>query len=184
MKSLIYARHSKKQHSIILQEGLDYAAQNTIGKGEEYTDLFYGPLYRTLQSILVAVATLGIKAKVHEPIEEIGTQEMFEKLATDKFKELVKAGDSNLTALRKSNLELYKEVVETAKCGVQKMFDKISENGKGLACGHSPVIEAAAEAFRDVDLKDYGWQLHECEAIVFVQDDKSNITVKKIIRVQ
>jgi hypothetical protein len=90
-------------------------------------------------------------------------------VATDEFRAAVKCGKSNLEALREvARPEFFEVFTQKAKEGVEKMLNLMQDGGVGLACGHSPVIEAAAEAFGK---KMNGLQLKECDYVTFIQDD-------------
>ena len=170
MKRLRYVRHAPKDGQIIGQGGLDLAQEKAPERN--YTDLFYGPLYRTVQTILAAVASFGCKARVHEPIKEVGTDELFTKMVTPRFKEAVKSGLSNLEAINKvHNAHQLRKWEEMAAQGVQRMFDLISEDGHGLCYGHDPVIPLAARAFGL-----HSRSLNELEYIDFKQDNSGKIT--------
>ncbi len=172
MKRLRYVRHGDKEGQLIGQEGLDLTQKKTP-KGN-YTDLFYGPLYRTLQTILAAVCSFGCKARVHYPIEQIGTTDLFTGMATPGFKETVNSGSSNLEALDKVHKpSQVKKWEEMAAQGVKRMFDLIQEDGHGLCYGHDPVIPLAARAFGAKDAQ----SLDPLEYLDFQQDDSGEITV-------
>jgi len=172
MKRLRYVRHAPKDGQIIGKKGL-HLAQVKAPAGS-YTELFYGPLYRTLQTILAAVASLGCKARVHEPIDEIGTDELFGKMVTQEFKEAVKSGLSNLEAIDKvHDAHQLRKWEKTAGIGVEKMFDLMLEGGHGLCYGHDPVIPLAARAFGLHSVR----SLNELEYIDFQQDHSGEITV-------
>jgi len=175
MKRLRYVRHGDKEGQLIGQEGLD-STQKKTPKGN-YTDLFYGPLYRTLQTILAAVCSFGCKARVHYPIEQVGTTDLFTGMITPGFKETVKRGSSNLEAIDKVHKSSQvKKWEKMAAQGVERMFDLIPEDGHGLCYGHDPVIPLAARAFGTEDVQ----SLDELEYIDFIQTDAGRIHVTKL----
>jgi len=172
MKRLRYVRHAPKEGKIIGQAGLDLT-QEKVPKGN-YTDIFYGLVYRTVQTVLAAVASLDCKARVHEPIKEVGTDELLAEMSTPESKRAEKSGLSILEALDKvHNAHQLRKWEKIAAQGVQKMFDLIQKDGYGLCYGHDPVIPLAARALGLHSIR----SLNELEYIDFVQDDSGKIDV-------
>ena len=177
MKTLIYVRHSLKDGQVIGIKGIELAVKKE--PQAQITDLFHGIFVRTAQSLIAAVTNPGNlvnDATLHPIVEEIGTPEQFAEIATVAFKDAVKTGKSNLEAAKLTMDLNFMSFLKKSATGVEKMFEQTEDNGTGLAYGHSPVIEAAAEYF-DCNLN--GRQLKECEYLVFIQDDDGKITVQK-----
>ncbi len=81
MKRLRYMRHLyyEKKNGGVPQRELD-RAQKEAPKSN-YTDIFYSPTYRTIQTALAIVAGLKLPVRIHEPIEiteEPKLKEIFE----------------------------------------------------------------------------------------------------------
>ncbi|MFH1900181.1 MAG: histidine phosphatase family protein [Patescibacteria group bacterium] len=164
MKTLIYWRHSDKKGEVISQEGLDAAqikAQDTLKK-YSISHVFAGALVRTWQTLCAIMGSLGIIAKVHEIVTEIGDNDQFQnwKNAGAKFG----SGTSNLNAARQLPKSIFQQVCKNALEGVEKMFATMNELETGLIVGHSPVIEMAALA-AGLDLN--ATQLETNEYIIF-----------------
>jgi len=159
MKRLRYMRHFDydRKTGYVLQTELDRAQERAIPNG--YTDIFYGPLYRTLQTALTVVAALSVKTRIHETIVEIGDGPVI-----DKALDILKSMD-------KGEKPLYSpwEYVEP----LRKIFGLImSETGHGLAVGNGPMIELAALGLgRKIDVVPKG------EHIDFIQDELGKISV-------
>jgi hypothetical protein len=175
MKKLRYVRHSLKDGAIIGAEGLAYA-QGKAPAGD-YTDLFYGPLYRTLQTVLAVIAAIGCQpgTKVHMPIAEIGSDELFKVMANDAFKAAVKAGKTNIEAVYEAGHSSDQLEIWTADAanGVKKMLDEMPDGSFGIALGHDPVIPMAAQAF-DCPVP----SLKEMEYVDFIQYTDGTIVVE------
>ncbi len=178
MKALVYVRHSIKgagaNSAIILREGIE-AARKAVRynlPSYAYSHVFYGPEYRTVQTLLVYLASGGWRAEIHEPVEEIGTNELFQGWA--KMGAKLGAGKTNIDALREAfHPVTFRHFCDKALEGVTKMFDQMADDETGLAVGHSPVIEMAAEASgASMD----GKQLPENGFAYFIQDDTGAIT--------
>ena len=58
---------------------------------------------------------------------------------------------------------------EALAAEVRRLFDAIPEGGKGLAVGHTPLIETAVSRLTGTPVAD----LHECEGVLVVQDGGS-----------
>lgn len=164
---------------LITQEGLDQIQKQVIGEplSKDYTDLFMGPLYRTPQSELAEIAAIGCKARVHFPIEEVGTDEAFDEMVTPEFKDLVKNGATNLEALQKTlDPEIFKKKCADFSGGVEKMFSLIQKNGVGLVLGHDPIISMWAINYGYTEAR----SLKELEYIIFAQNSQGQIRVVDI----
>lgn len=175
LKRLRYLRHSIKDGAIIGEKGLAYAREKA--PAGNYTDLFYGPLYRTVQTVLATIAWLGCAARtrVHALVAEIGTEELFKEMANDAFKAATGKGKTNIEALfmaghSDDQLALWRA---DAANGVKKMLDEIPNGGLGLALGHDPVIPLAAIACGNPVPS-----LKEMEFLDFIQWNNGSITVE------
>lgn len=181
-KRLRYGRHGKKDGQIIGPDGLKQIA-DVISDGRHYgnytfTDIFYGVLYRSVQTALAVVAGLApfnseLNVQVHPPIEEAGTEELFKEMATPDFRKAVKAGATNLEALDKVHpREKIAEWEGLAGTGVKKMFDAMQDGGNGFfPGGHDPIIALAARHFGCKAACSMG----ELEYMDFVQEDDGSI---------
>ena len=170
MKRLRYVRHSDKAGDFISAEGLE-RARKEVPEGQ-YTDAFYGPIYRTLQTLAAAIGGLiggmmSCEIKVHQPVEEIGTTDLFAEMATPEFKAAVSSGFSNFEAV--DEVHLWEKVhgweVNAAKC-VAWMFSEMDDGGFGLAYGHDPLISLAARYLGFKDAR----SLKTLEYIDFIED--------------
>ncbi len=69
MKRLRYMRHARynEEGGGVPQEELDRVQK--VAPAGNYTDVFYTPAYRAIQTALAIVAGLGCKARVYEPFD-------------------------------------------------------------------------------------------------------------------
>lgn len=193
MKTLIYWRHSVKgsgdHKNDIMQEGLDAtsrAIEVAIGKDvaliAQTTHFFAGPLKRTWQTLVpVLVHFVNNEvwdpkgAKIHEEIHEIGATDLF-KMWTDGG---VKFGGprTNFRACLEDMHQInFQKAQDDAVIGVKKMMVLMSDGEAGLAVGHSPIIELAADA-TGLHMTNAP-QLKENEYIIFEQDEAGIITAR------
>jgi hypothetical protein len=175
-KRLRYVRHSLKDgnNNTIGPKGLALISEKS--PEGNYTDLFYGLLYRTVQSVLAIIAAIGCVARtrVHTPIKAIGNDELFADMANDAFKAAVKEGKTNVQAVLASHTEAHiEDYKEIAIAGVKEMLDAMPDDGFGLALGHDPVIPLAA-----ITLGYDFPSLKEMEYLDFVLYDDGTITVE------
>lgn len=171
-KELTYVRHAKrpKNSETVGSRGLKQAqkraAQGAYGK--DFTDFFHGPIFRTSQTLLAITLAIGCQGKIHKPIMEIGTEEIFDEMYTEeeeKFEETDEAKhliDIEILC-RVHSLEMIKKWTALAAKGVKTMFDLMKGN-HGLACGHEPIIPFAALGFGHMPIS-----LNELDCVVFKQ---------------
>ncbi|MCX6744470.1 MAG: hypothetical protein NTX82_03020 [Candidatus Parcubacteria bacterium] len=171
MKNIRFMRHSVKQGSFIGVEGL--ALAQTVD-ATHVTDLFHSCVLRTAQTLLAIVASQGLKARIHPPIEEIGNPSMFEELATIEYRDAESKGHDSLTAFMMAfyTEKERKPFRDKALLGLKKMFDLMPDGGYGLAIGHDPFISLCAMAcgFK-------AGSLQPLEFYDFEQDDDGTIRV-------
>lgn len=163
MKKLRYLRHlpfSPKRG--ISQKNLD-RAQLEAPRGD-YTDVFYGPLYRTPQTALAIVAGLEARPWVHQTIQEIG-----DGATIDSALNILKLMDQGK---KQTDTTLFEKYVLN---GLRKMFNLLNKEGYGLAIGHGPIIELTYRHFGDY----YKRKIGNFEFVDFIQDETGKISVVK-----
>ncbi len=179
VKTLRYVRHSLKDgaNNAIGPKGIALTKEKAVFA--PYTDIFYG-IYRTCQTALAYICHIGCApgTRVHTPITEIGTDELFAEMVNAEFKAAVKSGKTNIQAIYEAG-HPEKQLVawsEDAALGVRKMLDLIPVGGFGLALGHDPIIPLAAKA--------YGYSipsLKEMEYLDFELHDDGSIRAEVVI---
>jgi hypothetical protein len=171
-KTVRYMRHSDRVWQIIGPAGLD-RAQREAPKGD-YTDIFHSQLIRTAQTALAIVASLGIKARVHAPIDELGKDTMFDYLVTEEFKAACEAGQTSFEAFYSTTSpENIANLEELIMSGLKTVFMRINDGGFALVIGHEPFISICAKIAGQQNARELG----TLEYIDFVLDDDGNITV-------
>ena len=179
VKTLRWQRHADKDSEWISMDGLQQAANSVeMIDGQSFTDVFFGPLPRTLQT-LTAMMTgnpdkFDPEINQHGCIDQICTLEMATDLVTPKVKELM-SGDKPLNpkeAVCKGHsaqqIVIWKEILAT---GVKIMLNKM-KGEHGLAIGHTLLIPFAAEQitgleFDHIETMEYiDFQLMEDDTIM------------------
>lgn len=171
-KTLICFRHAENKGDCLTSEGIQKAQRRKLHT-YYYADLFYGPLFRSLQTLAALISNSEIEGRIHLPIEEIGSANLFKKMFTSKVIELLDTGQYNLyEALKEAHGQVkIKEWCNLALSGVKKMFGLMEDN-IGIAVGHMPIIPFAAMAL-GVDFH----PIDHLESITFEMDEKGNIIV-------
>ena len=171
-------RHGDKYDENISVTGLKQAGQQI--DLTNVTDLFFGYLARTAQTLVAALAShchkgqTGYVIRVHEAVEEIGSEQEFKKMVTPAWEAAAAKGHDGLTTFM---IAFYTEdekkpFRDWAMRGLKKMFDQMPDGGYGLACGHDPIIPLCA-----MDCGAVGHSLKVLEYYDFIQDDAGNIRV-------
>lgn len=187
MKTLRLYRHSlKNDENHISKPGLVLAgevASRTITR--EVTDLFREPLIRTQQTIdgmreENPNSHYFVNAQVHEPVHELGSQEMFDQMlepqvAGKGFRDLAAKIGNRLAVWTLHSLKMYAFYLSLMRAGVRRMFREMK--GKyGVGAFHSPTVEMAAEAFG----RQVPQQFPEMSYAEFQMDDDGEITVADV----
>lgn len=198
MKTLLYMRHGIKGagefSQIITEENL----QNNPTLNSDSTSyplslfkihlhcarhFFHGFLIRTAQTLLSTVTKFGLKGQVHQPIKEIGDNELFVEWKA-KGVNFGANGRTNFLSMKEDlSVEEFNNAVDYCRVGLEKMFDLMSDEPKqlpnvGLAYGHSPVIELCTysvdKTFTNLSVKEYN-------GVIFQQSDDGIISIVEYI---
>jgi broad specificity phosphatase PhoE len=179
MKTLRYMRHSLKRGSFISNEGLAYAYSMAITNipANSFTDLFYGPFFRTIQTLLAIATALGLRATVHEVIPEIGSEADGKRIQTPELLKAVENGMSEWDAFHTVlPAEEQESLVSSFADGIRKMFTLMPEDGHGLAVGHDLIIPLAVNRITGFKIEN----LKECQFVDLVMDNDGRVTVKSV----
>ena len=179
VKKLLYLRHGPKDENKNLSpEGYEQARNLRLPFSHTaITDVFTGPLARTVQTAL-AICCVGLEdAIVHPTIMNIGDDALFGWMANAEFRKATAKGTPNILAMQSSHsADKVQSVQEKAKEAVLKMFDAMAKFGTALAVGHDPMIPLAARAFGLEVL-----QLNPLQGVIFNKDKEGNITAQLFV---
>ena len=161
----------------------DLSGQRTVD------DFFHGPLVRTSETMAAAViAAKSYIAEVHsEAINQLGSQETFDKYFKDGFRDAVKATGSNYLGAKQIFGGKFDHECQVCLEGVKDMFNKME---KQFAAGlfHSPTVEMAASKClwncpEAVDGKmPENLILASLDGILFKHDESDVITIIGVVR--
>jgi len=161
MKRLRYMRHAKydKKTGSVPQSELDRILRITNKNG--YSDVFYGPMIRTMETAFAITATTLSYVRVHEEIPEIGDNK--------RINNCLKILSENLNKKALNKFRFY------ATEALLEMFSQMDNSGRqfGLAVGHGSTIELATLSIGNKKIQ----PLKHLEYVDFIQDDDGYITI-------
>lgn len=144
---------------------------------------FHGYLLRTAQTLLSTVTKFALRGIVHQPIKEIGENELFSEWK-EKGVKFGLNGRSNFLSIKEDlSVEELNNAVDYCRVGLEKMFELMDVDPKpitnvGLAYGHSPVIELCCysidKTITDLSVKEYN-------GVIFQQSDDGIISIVEYI---
>jgi broad specificity phosphatase PhoE len=128
-----------------------------------YAVVFTSPARRTAQTAAWFLRGLGQKLPADH-----GVTESLASTAEDRWRKAAKAaGSSGIDAIRAEDRALVDEEAPRLAAGVRHLLAEIREGGRGLAVGHSPLIEAAVFGLTGAVIDPLG----ECEGVVIEEAD-------------
>ena len=126
-----------------------------------------------LKNLGMMMNNRGFKNTVlHDPIDGLGSQELFDKMITPELRETVKDGKTVLDALMFCHDDETLEYFERAgKKAIEEMFDLMEKGQHGVGIFHDPTIPFTAIHFGLLDAR----SLKSMEAIIFRLYDNGSI---------
>jgi len=182
-KTLILHRHSDKTpNNHISTEGRMKAKQwgklyDRFLGAESVSHVFFGPLIRTGET---AYATISGRfafdqATIHNPVDGLGSNELFAEMITDEVRRLIKEGNfSNLDAvIAGHNDDELKSYVTMGQQALIEMFDAMQDGELGIGFFHDPTIPLLARSLGLDDAR----SLDSMEPIAFAMYNNDGLTV-------
>jgi broad specificity phosphatase PhoE len=87
-----------------------------------------------------------------------------------------KASSSRLDAIMASDPALVAEESERLAAAVRELFDRLSDGGRALSVGHSPLIEAAVYGLMSIVVEPLG----TCEGVLLTLDDAGELRLEEL----
>jgi broad specificity phosphatase PhoE len=177
-KRIILIRHGKNQGDKLTPEGMaeiieNFGQEAVAAPFYKVSDVFYSPLYRSLQTALVIMATIGIRARVHLPIPQLGNGPWMAEIFPKEFEDLLDTGLPMIPAMKQFHGE--------AK--VKQWFDEVMEGigyafatmrgDLALVVGHGPMIPMAIMVLRGGDYQ----SIENLESVVIEQRDDGTLRI-------
>jgi len=164
VKTLELRRHAIRDPAAdaLSPEGRSQA--ETVGRSlpVDYSVLFVSPAQRTAETVAFFLRGSGQGLPSHAVIAGLGSEREDRWRAAGKA-----AGSSRLDATQAQDAELVEEESARLAGVVMELLDRIPEGSRGLAVGHSPLIEAAIYGLLGVVIE----PLSECEGVALTSHD-------------
>jgi broad specificity phosphatase PhoE len=164
MRSLELRRHSRRDPDAdeLTEEGRQLAL--TVGKDLPggYDALFTSPATRAAQTAAWFLRGLGQQLPaIHGVVDGLASP------VEDRWRSSAKgAGMGRLDAIEKADPDLVEKESARLADTVRGLLGEVPEGGRGLAVGHSPLVEAAVYGLTGEVIE----PLSECEGVLLEQD--------------
>lgn len=173
MRQLDLFRHAKRQKDVdaLSPEGRMQAESLGMRLPDDYAVVFVSPAYRAAET--VAWVLRGSKQSMPDHAVVSGLTSTEE----DRWRAAGKASDTQrLDALRARDPELV--AAESARMAevVAELFEQVPEGRRGLAVGHTPLVEAAVYGLAGVVLE----PLAECEGLRLTLDEEGHYEIEEL----
>lgn len=165
MRSLELRRHAPRDPDAdaLSEEGQVLALH--VGKDLPggYASVYSSPAKRAAETIAWFLRGLGQQLP-----QDHGVSEGLGSPVEDRWRSAAKAaGSGRIDAIRAQDPELVEEESARLANAVRELLARIPQGGRGLAVGHSPLIEAALHGLTGQVVE----PLRECEGILVEEED-------------
>jgi broad specificity phosphatase PhoE len=128
-----------------------------------YAAVFTSPAHRAAETAAWFLRGLGQQLP-----QEHGVAEELASPVEDRWRAAAKAaGTGRIDAVREQDPDLVEEESRRLGEGVRRLFTHVPDGGRGLAVGHSPLIEAAVFGLTGEVIE----ALKECEGVALEQEE-------------
>ena len=160
MRSLDLRRHAKrdKTEDRLTPEGRAEAQEIARTLVGEYSVVFVSPALRAAETAELFLE--GREPSQRETIAGLASE------VEDRWRAAGKAaGSSRISAIREQDADLVRTETERLAGVLRDLLARVPENGRGLAVGHSPLIEAGVFGLTGEEID----PLEECEGVLLIQ---------------
>lgn len=164
MRALEVRRHAKRDHDgdRLSEEGQRQAEQVGRDLPGGYAAVFSSPARRAAETVAWMLRGLGQRLP-----ESHGVSDALASPVEDRWRAAGKAaGTSRVDALERVDPELVREEAARLGAGLRELLAAVPEGGRGLAVGHSPLIEAGVYGLTGRVIE----PLAECEGVLLEQE--------------
>jgi broad specificity phosphatase PhoE len=166
-------RHAarEKDADALSEEGRAHAERIGRSLPTDYVAIFVSPARRAAETAAWFLRGSRQQLPDHAVIPGLGSEQEDQWRAAAK-----EAGSSRLDAIQTQAPELV--AMESRRLGavVAELIDRIPEGGRGLAVGHSPLIEAAVFGLTGAIVEPLG----ECEGVGLSRDDQGAYRIREL----
>ncbi|HEY1330714.1 MAG TPA: phosphoglycerate mutase family protein [Actinomycetota bacterium] len=173
MRQLDLVRHAKRQNDVdaLSEEGRLQAERLGMRLPADYAVVFVSPAYRAAQTVAWILRGSKQPTPDHAVVSGLTSSE------ENRWRAAGKASQSQrLDALRAIDPELV-QAESTRMAGVvADLFEQVPEDGRGLAVGHTPLVEAAVLGLTGMALE----PLAECEGVRLTRDAGGEYAIEEL----
>jgi broad specificity phosphatase PhoE len=173
MRELELRRHAERAKDVDELSPDGRAHAETVGRGlpTDYGVVFVSPARRTAETVAWLLRGSGQPVPTHAVVAGLGSE------VEDRWRSAAKAaGSSRVDQVSAEDPELVAQEAERLAGAVRELFDHIPEGMKGLAVGHSPLIEAAVYGLLSLAIEPLG----ELEGVHLTMDDQGGVRIQEL----
>lgn len=173
MKTIELRRHAEREKvaDALSPEGRAHA--ESIGRtlSTNYVAMFVSPATRAAETMALFLRGSGQQLPAHAVIAGLLSEE------EDRWRSAGKAaGSSRIDAIGREDPELIRRESARLRAVIEELFDRVPQEGRALAVGHSPLIEAAVHALTGAVIE----PLSECEGVVLTQEGSGDYRLEEL----
>ena len=173
MRELELRRHAERTKDADALSAEGRAQAETVGRTlpTDFAVVFVSPAKRTAETVAWLLRGSGQPVPTHAVVAGLASE------VEDRWRSAAKAaGSSRIDVVSAGDPELVSEEAERLAGVVRELFDHIPDGMKGLAIGHSPLIEAAVYGLMNLVVEPLG----ECEGVRLTSDDQGELRIAEI----
>jgi broad specificity phosphatase PhoE len=173
MKELDIRRHAEREKDADALTAAGRARAEDVGRGlpTDYAVVFVSPAKRAAETLAWFLRGSGQGLPDHAVVRGLASE------VEDRWRAAAKAaGTGRIDAVTREDPSLVAEESAHLAHVVQSMFDRVPPGGRGLAVGHTPLIEAAVYGLLGLAVEPLG----ECEGVHLTQEDSGGYRLQEI----
>jgi broad specificity phosphatase PhoE len=173
VKELELRRHGEREKDADALTEAGRARAEDVGRGmpTDFAVVFVSPAKRAAETLAWLLRGSGQPLPDHAVVRELASE------AEDRWRAVAKqATGPRIDTIANVDPSLVEEESMRLARVVEGLFDRIPPGGKGLAVGHTPLIEAAVFGLLNLVIE----PLAECEGVHLTQDDQGEYRVQEL----
>ncbi len=173
MKELELRRHAEREKDSDALTEAGRARAEDVGHGlfTELAVVFASPAKRAAETLAWFLRGSGQALPDHAVVKGLASD------VEDRWRAAAKgAGSSRIDAVAAVDPSLVAEESARLAAVVEGLFDRVPPAGRGLAVGHTPLIEAAVYGLLNMAIE----PLAECEGVHLTQDDQGEYRLQEL----
>ena len=173
MRELELRRHAEREKDADALTAAGRARAESVGRSmaADYAVVFVSPAKRTAETVAWFLRGSGQPVPTHGVVAGLGSG------VEDRWRSAAKAaGSSRIDAVASVDPELVADESARLADVIRQLFDDVPEGRRGLAVGHSPMIEAAVYGLLTLIIE----PLSECEGVHLTLDDAGEVRLQEL----